>query len=154
MTKKVFKPMGARLLVQEIITTLSLEERGKRAGLTVIVESDNRPPASTGTVVALGSDPIFEGNVKEGDVVHFHPRAGYEQHLEGKQYRMLEWQEITAVEQLVEELPDPPASAPLDPPADPLTQPGPTHQSDPTTQGVSSAPPSKPESHRRVLAKP
>jgi co-chaperonin GroES (HSP10) len=97
---KVFKPMGARLLVEEIVTSLSLEERGKLSNLVIVVESDNRPPASMGYVRAIGNDPIFiDVGIKAGDVVHFAPRAGYEQWLEGKRYRMLEWQEITALEQ-------------------------------------------------------
>lgn len=91
--------MGARLLVSEIITSLSLEERGARAGLTVIVETDNRPTPTTGKIEALGSDPIFKDeDIQIGDIVFYGPHAGTVHTIEGHEFKMLEFQEITLVE--------------------------------------------------------
>ena len=97
--KKSYTPMGARLLVSEIITSLSLEERGARSNLTVIVENDNRPPSTTGRVEAIGSDPIFTAeDIRVGDTVFFGPHAGVNHTIEGHEFKMLEFQEITLVE--------------------------------------------------------
>lgn len=92
-----YKPLGPRLLVEPIITTLSLEERARRAGLEIVVESDNRPRPTQGTIVALGSDPLMHEQMKVGDVVFFAPYSGNEVTLEGKVYRQLELQDVTGV---------------------------------------------------------
>lgn len=95
--KRKFKPLGARVLVKDIITTLSLEERAERAGLHVVIEQENRPRPTQGRVIALGSDPILHDNIKIGDVLFFNPHAGHEVVLEDQVFRMLEWIEITSV---------------------------------------------------------
>lgn len=95
--KVTYKPLGARLLVEPIITTLSLEERGARVGLEVIVENDNRPRPTTGKVVALGSDPLMRELIKEGDIVFFHPYDGSDVTLAGVVYRQLELPMINGV---------------------------------------------------------
>jgi chaperonin GroES len=92
-----YKPLGARLLVEPIITTLSLEERAKVAGLEIVIEHDNRPRPTQGRVIALGSDPLLREEIKEGDLVFYAPYSGNEVTLEGKTYRQLEHQDITGV---------------------------------------------------------
>jgi chaperonin GroES len=92
-----YKPLGPRLLVEPIITTLSLEERAKQAGLEIVIEQDNRPRPTQGKVVALGPDPLLREQIKEGDVVFFAPYSGNEVTLEGKTFRQLELQDVTGV---------------------------------------------------------
>ena len=92
-----YRPLGARLLVEPIITTLSLEERAAQAGLEIVVEHDNRPRPTQGRVIALGSDPLLREEIKEGDIVFFHPYDGSEVTLAGVTYRQLEHQMITGV---------------------------------------------------------
>lgn len=93
---RTYKPLGARLLVDPVVTTLSLEERARRAGLEIIVESENRPQPTVGIVVAVGSDPLLQEEVHVGDYVFFGKHAGHEVVLNGKVFRQLELQEITA----------------------------------------------------------
>jgi len=104
--KMKYKPLGARLLVDPIVTTLSLEERARRAigpnapnGLEIVVEHDNRPRPTQGKVIALGPDPLLHEQIKEGDIVFFHHYSGHEVTLEGVTYRVLELPEITGVMQ-------------------------------------------------------
>ena len=97
---KLPKPLGARILVEEIITSLSIRERGKRAGLTVITNEDDKHTSncSMGLVLATGTDPFVEENgVKVGKVVYFSRHAGMETWLEGKRYRTLDFTELTSV---------------------------------------------------------
>jgi len=94
-----YKPLGARLLVQPIVTTLSLEERARNAGLEIVVEQENRPMPTQGVVVAVGSDPLLQEEIKRGDLVFFNKHAGHDVELEGQSYRQLEHQEVTGVVQ-------------------------------------------------------
>lgn len=95
---RTYKPLGARLLVDPVVTTLSLEERAHRAGLEIIVENENRPQPTMGVVVAVGSDPLLQEEIKVGDWVYFGKYAGHEVVLEGKSFRCLELQEVTGVQ--------------------------------------------------------
>lgn len=92
-----FKPVGARILVKDIVTSLSIVERGKRAGIEVIVEDDNKPRATQGEVIALGNDPLVHELVKPGDIVYFNWHSGHHVYLEDEEFRMLELQDVTAV---------------------------------------------------------
>ena len=96
---KRYKPLGSRLLVETINTTLSLEERAKNAGLEIVVEMENRPRPTQGKVLALGPDPLLHEQIKVGDTVFFMPYAGSEVTLEGVTYRQLELGEVTGVMQ-------------------------------------------------------
>lgn len=93
----VYRPLGARLLVDPITTTLSLEERARLAGLEIVVEQENRPKPTQGRVIALGSDPLLQEEVKVGDIVFFGPYAGHDVVLEGVTFRQLEHQEVTGI---------------------------------------------------------
>lgn len=93
-----FKPLGARLLVKPIRTTLSIEEQYRQVGLIPVVEQHNEAPVTKGIVIALGDDPFIRENVHVGDTVHFGRHSGHDCVLEGEDFRMLEYHEVTAVE--------------------------------------------------------
>lgn len=92
-----YKPLGPRLLVEPIITTLSLEERASQAGLEIVLEQENRPLPTQGKVIALGSDPLLREEIKEGDIVFFEKFSGHDVTLAGRTYRQLLHQEVTGV---------------------------------------------------------
>lgn len=96
----VIKPLGTAMFVKEIQSEIDLVERGRRSGLTVVVEDANRPQRATfGEVIALGTDPELHQLVREGDIVHFTPHAGYHTFVEGVRYRVVYLSDLTAVEQ-------------------------------------------------------
>jgi len=97
--------MGSRILVEDIEPIDELTERAKRAGLALAVYDHNKPKATTGRVVALGSDPLLHQELQVGDTVFFARYAGTLTNIDGKQYRTLEFQEITNI---LRELPDVP----------------------------------------------
>jgi co-chaperonin GroES (HSP10) len=92
------QPLGARVLVKEIIATLSLEARGKKSGLVVVTQEQNRPKSTEGTVIALGTDPFLEENgLYVGCIVAFAPLSGVRVYVQGEEYRSLELQELVAI---------------------------------------------------------
>ena len=94
------KPLGARVLVEELVTSLSIRERGKRSGLVVITAEDDdlTSQCTMGEILALGTDPFLaEQGLAVGKVVYFNRHAGDHTFLEGKRYRTLELQQITNV---------------------------------------------------------
>lgn len=96
---KVMKPLGARVIVEELKSSLSLTERGKQSGLTVVAYDENLPQNTMGKILALGTDPLLHEVVKVGQVAFFSKSAGVKQYLEGRQFRILELQEILAVQE-------------------------------------------------------
>lgn len=107
--KTEFSPMGARLLVKEIVDSLNVEERAKRAGLIPVVIEANRPRITKGRVVALGTDPLVHETYQIGDIVEFGPYAGKTMSFEGEDgYRSLTIHEI---EGRYREVSDPPPAA-------------------------------------------
>ncbi len=74
-----------------------LTERAKKAGLVPVVYEINKPKPTSGTVVALGTDPFVQEHVKVGDVVMFSRHAGVITTVEGEQFRTLEFNEITGI---------------------------------------------------------
>jgi co-chaperonin GroES (HSP10) len=95
---KVMKIVGARVLVEDIITELDLVERGKLSNLTVVTSEASQPKPTTGLVIAVGGDPmIAEYDIYIGSIVGFRWTSGIYQYVEGKQYRSLELQEIITV---------------------------------------------------------
>jgi co-chaperonin GroES (HSP10) len=96
--KKISTPLGARVIVEEIITTLSLEARGEASNIYVVTEERNRPNSTQGKVVALGNDPILrESGLREGSIVTFAELSGKYVFIEDVRYRCIEWQEIIMV---------------------------------------------------------
>ena len=90
-------PLGPRLLCEEIVPVSDIEERAKNAGLVLAQFENSRPKPTTGKVVALGTDPELNEHIKVGDTVYFDKHAGSITTIEGKQYRSLEFHEITSV---------------------------------------------------------
>lgn len=95
------KPIGARVVVVPITTTLTMEQRAKQTTsalngqpLTVVVADRERPRNTMGIIVKLSIDPIIEENFKVGMGVYYGAHSGVEQTFEGKTYRSLEFQEI------------------------------------------------------------
>lgn len=88
------KPIGARIICVPITTTLTIEERAKRAGLHAVVIDKERPRQSFGIIVEISIDPIIEENFKVGMGIWFGPLSGQELPFEGKVFRSLEFQEI------------------------------------------------------------
>jgi co-chaperonin GroES (HSP10) len=95
----MYQPLGARVIVKDIVTTLSIEERGRKVGLTIVTAEENRPRSTMGTVIALGTDPFLRDNgLCEGCIVFFNALSGNRVTLEGEEYRSLELQEIIGVQ--------------------------------------------------------
>lgn len=94
----MIKPLGARVIVEEIQAVDGLTERAKASGLTLVVREENVPKPTTGKVVAVGSDPLTQDQVKEGDIIFFSKHAGSHLLVEGKQYRVIELHEIISVQ--------------------------------------------------------
>lgn len=100
-----YKPLGARLLVDPIITTVSLEKRAELAenaftgsrGIELILEHENVPKPTQGRVIAVGSDPLLQEEVHIGDIVFFEWHSASELWLEGKLFLRLEHQSVTGV---------------------------------------------------------
>lgn len=92
-----YKPMGSRVFVEPIITTVSLEERARKAGLELVLEQENIPKPTQGRVLALGPDPLLHEQIKIGDIVFFHAYSGSDVTLEGVTYRQLDITEVTGV---------------------------------------------------------
>lgn len=85
--------------VEDIITTLSLEERGHKIGIAVIVNEDNRPKPTQGRVIAVGTDPLIQQEIRVGDIVFFSRLAGTKIMSGSIELRSLEFDEIIGVEQ-------------------------------------------------------
>ena len=112
MNQLFFSPVGPRLLVDDIVSELTLEQRAAKAGLNIVVADNNRPKATQATIVAIGDDPTLTEEVnfkgvkrpryKVGDVVAFNWHAGHLQIIEGHEYRSIEESEVTGVFRSVE----------------------------------------------------
>ena|ERR1700744_3500303 len=88
------EPMGARIIVVPVVTTLTIEERGKKAGLTMVLADKSKPRPTLGIVIALPLDPFMRENFKIGEGVYFNGLAGTDMYFEGKTFRSLEFNEI------------------------------------------------------------
>lgn len=93
----VGKVVGARILVKDVEPVDEVQAWAKRTGLHAVTYEKNRPGATEGVVLAVGSDPLVQEEVEVGDHVFFSKFAGHNVYEEGKEYRSLELQEITRV---------------------------------------------------------
>ena len=102
-------PMGCRVAVKDINTSLSIEERAKRSGLVAVVNDRSRPRNTLGRIVALGTDPFLQENGLEvGQVVCFGALSGTGVVLQGVQYRIIGFSDIISTippEAVPEEVP-------------------------------------------------
>lgn len=94
---KKLTPVGERCLIEEDKLVTEVDQWQERTGLVAVqYEKDYEKPTS-GKVVAVGSGPLINEEVKVGDTVFFSKHAGHYVTVEGKQYRNLEIHEITSV---------------------------------------------------------
>ena len=85
-------------MVVPVTTTLTIEERARRAGLFAVIADKERPRNSYGIIVAISIDPIIQENFKVGMGVYFGPLSGTEIAREGKIFRSFEFQEIISTD--------------------------------------------------------
>jgi co-chaperonin GroES (HSP10) len=99
----ISRPLGARVIVDDIVTTLSVEERARRIQapgcppMEAIVSDNERPKATQGRVLAVGSDPFVQEQIDVGDIVSFSYLDGTFVYIDGMRYRSLEFQQIVMV---------------------------------------------------------
>jgi co-chaperonin GroES (HSP10) len=101
---KISRPMGARVIVKDIITTLSVEERARNAGFIAIIDEPNRPTSTQGKVIAVGTDPLVQEEIHVGDTISFGRLSGTKIWIADEEFRSLEFDEIILVTR--EESPD------------------------------------------------
>lgn len=90
--------LGPRVLVELEEPKDSLAERAKLSGLSLVMDDRNKPKPTCGRVIGMGSDPLLnELGLKVGTRVSFRPNAGDRQFIEGKEYRILEAQEVVMI---------------------------------------------------------
>lgn len=92
------RPLGHRVVVDDIVTSLDIEKRYERIGLTAIIDQKERPRNTQGLVIAVGSDPLTQEEIKVGDIISFGYLSGTFIMVEGIQFRSLEFQEIINVD--------------------------------------------------------
>ena len=93
-TIKIPKPIGGRVIVRTITSTLTIEEKYKRAGLIGVAAQKERPRNSIGFILATSIDPIIQENFKVGQMVYFPPLLGTEINLLGHTFRSLDFNDI------------------------------------------------------------
>ena len=90
-------PLGARVFVEEIQAIDDISQRAKAAGIYAVTLDANKPRPTSGKVVAVGTDPIVQDQVKVGDTIIFAKYSGSYIQVEGVQYRCLDLAEIIAI---------------------------------------------------------
>ena len=90
-------PQGSRVIGVDIQPVTELEERAKAAGISVVIAEKNIPLPTSMIVHAVGPDPLVQEMVRVGDTVLFSRHAGQMVMLEGREYRSLEYREISHV---------------------------------------------------------
>ena len=88
------KPIGGRIIIVPVTTTLTIEEQYKRAGLIGVAAEKERPRNTLGVIVKISIDPLIQENFQVGQGVYFAPLSGTELTFEGKIFRSLEFNEI------------------------------------------------------------
>jgi co-chaperonin GroES (HSP10) len=96
---KIPKPIGGRVIVKPIITTLTIEERYKQAGLIGVSAQKEKPRPSCGTILAISVDPIITENFKVGQLVWFNSLLGTEIALLGQSFRALDFNDVLSTEE-------------------------------------------------------
>lgn len=91
---KIPKPIGGRVIIRAITSTLTIEEKYKRAGLIGVAAQKERPRNSIGFILAISQDPLIVENFKVGQMVYFPPLMGTEISLLGHTFRSLDFNDI------------------------------------------------------------
>jgi len=94
---KKLMPVGERCLVEEAELVTDTDKFTERTGIVLVEYERNLERPTTGKVVALGNGPLINDMIKVGDTVFYAKYAGKYTVVEGKQYRNLEYHEITDV---------------------------------------------------------
>lgn len=91
------RPVGERCLVEEDTVEDDLEVRAKKAGLAIVSFEKGLVRPTSGKVVAVGSGPLINEEIRVGDTIFFAQYAGTYTTVEGKRYRNIEVHDITSV---------------------------------------------------------
>jgi co-chaperonin GroES (HSP10) len=94
------RPLGPRIIVEEITTEDADIKRAEDAGLAIPSTVKRISRSSRGMVIAIGDDPILREafHLEEGMIVWFAPTAGLQKFVNGRRLRTLEAHELTDVE--------------------------------------------------------
>ena len=87
--------------MEALVTSLSIRERGRMSGILVITNEDDslKINCTLGVIVALGTDPfLVQEGLALGKVVSFSRHAGNHRYVEGRRYRVLEFQELQDIQ--------------------------------------------------------
>ena len=103
---KIPKPIGGRIIVRPITTTLTIEERYARIksplngkSLIGVAAQKEKPRNSCGIIVAISIDPLIQENFKVGQMVWFAPLLGSEIALLGHTFRSLDFNDVLSTEE-------------------------------------------------------
>jgi len=91
---KIPKPIGGRIIVRTIQTSLTIEEKYKKAGLYGVSAQKEKPRNSIGFILAISQDPLIQENFKVGMMVYFPPLMGTNIQLMGQEFRALDFNDI------------------------------------------------------------
>lgn len=91
---KIPKPIGGRIIIRAIKTSLTIEEQYKKAGLIGVAATKEKPRNSIGIILAVSIDPMIEENFKVGQMVYFPPLNGTNIQLLGHEFRALDFNDI------------------------------------------------------------
>lgn len=93
-TIKIPKPIGGRIIIRAIKTSLTIEEQYKRAGLIGVAAKKEEPRNSCGIIVAASIDPLIAENFKVGMLVWFPPLIGTNITFLGHVFRSLDFNDV------------------------------------------------------------
>jgi co-chaperonin GroES (HSP10) len=91
---KIPKPIGGRIIICTITTSLTIEEQYKKAGLIGVSAQKEQPRNSCGIIVKTSIDPLIEENFKVGMLVYFAPLMGTNITFLGNTFRSLDFSDI------------------------------------------------------------
>lgn len=98
-TTPIPKPIGARIVVVPIQTTLSIEQRFENAGLVLVAADEEKPRLSYGIIVKTSIDPLIAENFRVGMGVYFGGLSGTDMIKRGKVFRSFDFGEILGTDE-------------------------------------------------------
>lgn len=91
---KIPKPIGGRIIIRPVKSSLTIEEQYKKAGLIGVAASKEKPRNSFGIILKVSVDPIMQENFKPGMLVYYPPLLGGEIQFLGHEFRSLDFNDI------------------------------------------------------------
>jgi chaperonin GroES len=85
-----FKPLGNRVLVERV-------EEATTTPSGIIIPDNAKEKPIEGKVLAIGPEVEEDGHIKEGDRVVFAKYSGTEINLEGKEYLIMQTDDILGI---------------------------------------------------------